>query len=38
MWDKIEIMVKNIIRDKEGLFIMIKGWITHEAVRTLICF
>ena len=32
IWDKIDLKIKNIIRDKEGCYIMVKG-STQEDIR-----
>ena len=31
--DKIDLKIKNIIRDKDGLYIMIKGSIQEEDIK-----
>ena len=30
--DKIDLKIKNVIRDKEAQYIMIKGWIQEEDI------
>ena len=35
--DKIDLIIKNSIRDKEGYYIMIKGSIQEEGEQLLIC-